>query len=93
MKNILFFIIIFFLLSGCSNTLLNPQTQNRQNSNLSSVEKKVLLQKANILNNKGVQAYKKGDYKTAIKYYKQAIAIKEHILGENDLSTATSYNI
>ena len=74
--------ISFFMLTACSP--LQLPTHHSYN--------KQLLKKANILNNRGVDAYKKRNYKEAINYYLQSLAIKEKILGTEDLNTATSYN-
>lgn len=86
MIKLLALLLSIFLSTGCT-ALLKKTDSPKDNTT-----KHQALQKANILNNQGVDAYKKGDYKKAIAYYHQSIAIKEKILGSDDLNTATSYN-
>ena len=82
---------ILFLMLGiftsCSKTQIDTPSSSlpRENTDNSKA-----LTEANILNNKGVNAYKNGDYKRAIYFFQKSLAIKERVLGTEDLNTATS---
>ena len=88
--NILLFpLLLSWMMTACS--VISPSMQ-KSRDNISKIEKKSLLQKANSFNNQGVEAYRKGDYKSSINHYLKAIKIKESVLGTEHLNTATSYN-
>jgi len=83
-----YIIIVIFLIfvTGCTNSgLFNS-------FNTSSVDRTKRLREADILNNRGVEAYHRGDYKLAISLYKKSLTIKKRLLGDRDLSVATTYN-
>jgi len=84
LKKLFALFVTLLLFSACSSL---PSFSNKPNA---TAQKQI--QFANILNNKGVDAYKKGDLQTSLKYYLQSLALKEKYLGVNSLNTATSYN-
>jgi len=51
-------------------------------------QKQEILQKADKLNNSGIEAYREKRYEDAISYYKQSLNIKRRFLKENSLSVA-----
>ncbi|HIM93855.1 MAG TPA: tetratricopeptide repeat protein, partial [Campylobacterales bacterium] len=89
MKKTVYILLLSFLLTACSAIGSKTEVEKK---NFSAMEKKMLLQKANKYNNEGVKAYRKGDLKASVAYYKKSIKIKERVLGVDNLNTATSYN-
>ena len=61
-------------------------------TNANSLKKNELAKEALQLNNKGVKAYKKGDYLSAIDYTLKSLEIREKIFDKNNTSIAVSCN-